>query len=51
MLDVMADQLDSSCKQLEQQYGKEKVQRLLCDVTDSKELVGLMIIDHIYNVS
>ena len=51
MLDVMADQLDSSCKQLERQYGKEKVQRLLCDVTDSKELVGLMIIDHIYNVS
>ena len=42
MLDVMADQLDSTCKQLEQQYGTGKVQGLLCDVTDSKKLVGLI---------
>ena len=40
MLDVMADQLESTCKQLEQQYGKDKVLMLLCDVTDSKKLVG-----------
>ena len=45
MLDVMAAQLDSTCKLLEQQYGTGKVQGLLCDVTDSKKLVGLIIDD------
>ena len=43
MLDVMADQLESTCKQLEQQYGEDKVLMLLCDVTDSKKLVGDLV--------
>ena len=43
VLDVMSDQLDSTCKQLEQQYGKDNVLRLLCDVSDSKKLVSLTI--------
>ena len=53
MLDVMADQLESTCKQLEQQYGKDKVLMLLCDVTDSKKLVGdlgcCLRLSHLWN--
>ena len=39
VLDV-TEKLDSTCRQLEQQYGIGRVQRLQCDVTDSTKLVN-----------
>ena len=39
VLDV-TEKLDSTCRQLEQQYGTGRVQRLQCDVTDSTKLVN-----------
>lgn len=46
VLDFSRAQLDSSCRELEQQYGVGKVLRLLCDVTDHDKLVFLRCTYH-----
>ena len=40
ILDYSADQLDSTCKELEEQYGAGRVLKLLCDVTNHDKLVS-----------
>lgn len=44
LLDFSESQLDSTCRELEQEYGEGKVLRLLCDVTDYDQLVPIIIL-------